>query len=105
MDANLCLDLESRGEHGKALHETTCEDAIAGEDVGETAAEHAREEARKQLVSEHVAAAIRVLFLVPTRADNHVELLSEEHVDHHRRGLRIVGEIAVGNYINVGVNV
>ena len=56
-------------------------------------------------VAEHMAAAIGVLLLVPPRADDHVELLGEQHLDHRRRGRGIVGQIAVGHDVNVGVDV
>ena len=51
------------------------------------------------------AAAIGVLLLVFAGADDHVELLVEEHVDHRRRGLGIVGEVAVGHDVDVGLDV
>ena len=50
-------------------------------------------------------APISLLLLVPTRADDHVELLGEQQVDHRGRGLRIVGQIAVGHDVNVGIDV
>ena len=39
------------------------------------------------------------------RADDHVELLVDQHLDHRRRGLGIVGQVAVGHDVNVGVDV
>ena len=71
----------------------------------EAAAEQAREQAGEQPVAEHVAAAIGVFLLMLASADDHVELLGEQHVDHRRRGLGIVGQIAVGHDVDVGVDV
>ena len=63
------------------------------------------EQPGEEPVAEHVAAAIGLLLLVAAGADDHVELLGEEQVDHRRRGLGIVGQVAVGHHINVGVDV
>ena len=59
----------------------------------------------KSAVADHVAAAVGLLLLVATGADDHVELLVEEHLDHRRGGGGIVGQIAVGHDIDVGVDV
>ena len=40
-----------------------------------------------------------------TCADHHVELLRSEALDQHRRRRRVVGHVAVGEYVDVGVNV
>ena len=63
------------------------------------------EKAGEEPVPEHMAAAIGALLLVPASADDHVELLGEQHVDHRRRRLGIVGQVAVGHDIDVGVDV
>ena len=42
---------------------------------------------------------------MPPGADDHVELLGEQQVDHRRRGLGIVGQVAVGHDVDVGVDV
>ena len=39
------------------------------------------------------------------RADDHVELLVEQQVDHRRRRGGIVGQVAVGHDVDVGVDV
>ena len=52
-----------------------------------------------------MAATIRVFLVVHAGADDHVELLAEQQVDHRRRGLRIVGQVAVGHDVDVGVDV
>ena len=52
-----------------------------------------------------MAAAIGVLLFVAPRADHHVELLGEQQVDHRRRGLGIVGEVAVGHDVDVSIDV
>ena len=59
----------------------------------------------KSRVPEHVPAAIGVFLLVPPGADDHVELLGEEHVDHRRSRLRVVGQVAVGHDVDVGIDV
>src|SRR5579872_5271873 len=39
------------------------------------------------------------------RADDHVELFANQHVDHPWCGLRIISEVAIGHHINVRVDV
>ena len=63
------------------------------------------EQPGEEPVAEHVAAAIGVFRLVAAGADDHVELLGEQHVDHRRRGRGVVGQVAVGHHVNVGVDV
>ena len=105
VDAHLGFDLEARGEHREALHEPPREHAVAREDVAEGAAEQARQEAGEDAVAEHVAAAIGGAGLVAAGADDHVELVGEKQVDHRRGGGGIVGQIAVGHDVHVGVDV
>ena len=50
-------------------------------------------------------AAIGVFRLVTAGADDHVELLVDQHVDHLRRSGGIVGQVAVGHQVDVGVDV
>ena len=64
-----------------------------------------RQQAGEQPVAEHVAAAIGLRRLVLAGADDHVELLVDQHRDHLRRGLGIVGQVAVGHDIDVGIDV
>ena len=52
-----------------------------------------------------MAAAIGVLLLVAPGADHHVELVCEQQVDHRRRRLRVVGQVAVGHDVDVGIDV
>ncbi len=52
-----------------------------------------------------MAAAIGVLLVVPPGADDHVELVRDKLIDHRRRRLGIVGEVAVRHDIDVGVDV
>jgi len=52
-----------------------------------------------------MAAAIRFLDLRFAGADDHVELLVDQFGDQLGRRRRIVGRIAVGHYIDVGLDV
>jgi len=49
--------------------------------------------------------AIGVLFVVMTGADNHVEPFGQQQADHRRRGLGIIGQVAVGHQVNIGIDV
>jgi hypothetical protein len=84
---------------------TTRKHPVAGEDVGEAAAEQAGEKTGEQPVSEHMPASIGLFLLVLAGADDHVELIGEQQVDHRRRRLRIIGQIAVRHDIDIGVDV
>ena len=73
--------------------------------MSESCGEQPGEKAGKQPVAEHMAAAIGVLFLVAPGADDHVELLGQELVDHRLRRAGIVGQVAVSHDVNVGIDV
>src|SRR6185369_67579 len=105
VDTDLRLDLESGREDRKTLHETPGKDPVAGENVGEAASEQAGKQAGEQLVPDDVAAAKGLFLFVAAGPDDHVELFGDEHVDHRRSGLGIVGEIAVRYHVDVGVDV
>ena len=85
--------------------EAAREDAIAREDVAEASAEEAGEQPGEDAVAEDMAAPIGVFRLVAAGSDDHVELLGEEHVDHRRGRGGLVGQVAVGHHVNVGVDV
>src|SRR5204863_8484144 len=103
--AALGIDLETGGEDREALDEPAREDPVAREDIAEATPEQAGEKPGEDSISERVAAAIRLLLLVAPGADDHVELLGEQLVDHRRGGLGVIGQIAVRHDVNVGVDV
>src|SRR5690348_13014828 len=105
MDADLGLDLEPRREDRKTLHEAPREDSEPGEDIAEASAKETREQPGKELVPKHMPPPIGLFLLVTTGSDDHVELLGEQKVHHRRSGLRIIGQVAVGHHVNVGIDV
>jgi len=67
--------------------------------------EQAGEEAGEELVAERVAAAIGLLDLRFPSADDHIELLVEQFADELGRGGGVVGRVAIGHQVDVGLDV
>ena len=86
MDADFGLDLKTLGQGRKAFHEAAREDPVAGKYVREAAAEQPSEQAGEQSVAEDMAAPIRPRHFMLASADDHVELLLDQHPHHVRRG-------------------
>jgi len=105
MDADLGLDLESGRQHRKTFDEAAREDTVARQDVRKAAAEQTGEHPRQQPVAEAMTAAIGLDRLPHPAADHHVELLVEKALDQRRNGGRVVGRVAIGHDIDVGIDV
>ena len=52
-----------------------------------------------------MAATIRVLLLMLAGPDHHVEPVVEQQCDHRRRRRGIIGQIAVGHDVDIGIDV
>ena len=80
--AELGLDLESVGQHGKGFHEAAREHAVAGQNILECLAEYRREKSGQHPVARAVAGPVGRDRLVDAQADHHVEVFGEQLLDH-----------------------
>ena len=105
MDADLGLDLEAGGQHREALDEAAREDAIARQDIGEAPAEQLLQQAGQRPVAEAMATPIGCLHLVATTAYHHIEIILQHGSDHLRRGSGLIGRVAIGHDVDVGIDI
>ena len=101
----LGFNLKALGQHRIAFDEPAREDSVSREYVGEAPPEQPRQQAGEQPVADHMTAPIGLGRFMLASADDHVELLFDQHPHHFRRSLGVVGKVAVGHYINIGINV
>ena len=52
-----------------------------------------------------MTAPVGCLLAVDACADHHVEALLDQPRDHHARARRVVGRVAVGEHIDVGIDI
>jgi hypothetical protein len=104
VDGHLGLDLEALTHRGKRLHEAAGQHAIAGEDVARAGSEGAEHERVEQAVAEHVAGAIGARVGMAAQARDHVEALGPQTLDHALRPVGVVGAVAIGQHVHVGVD-
>ena len=105
MDADFGLDLEPGRKHGEALDETAGKHAVAGQDIAEGTAEQPGQYAGQHRIAETVATAIRRLHFRLARPDDHVELFFPEPFDQLGGGGMIIGRVAIGHDIDVGLDI
>src|SRR6266702_819671 len=91
VDGKLCLVFEAFRMRGKRLHVAAREYAIARRHVRESATEDRRDKAREHYVAEAMPETIRFLLVRMASRYDHVERVSDEALDHLRRGRGVVG--------------
>ena len=105
VNGELGLDLKALRQRREGFDVTPRHGAIARQHVGKTIAEDAGDGAGQRPVAELVAGAIGGFARRGAAADDHVETFGEQPVDHGAGRGGIVGAVAVGHQIDVGLDV
>ena len=105
MDSEFGLGLEARGKSGEGLDEPAAEHAVAGEHVLNAITENEAHHAGQHQVAEAVAVAVGRLDVGDPHAVDHVELVVDQEADHLGRGAGLIGIVAIGKDVEVGLHV
>ncbi len=105
MDRQLGLDGEARRGEREGFHEAPRHDAVAAQHVLELDAEHQRGQPGQHPVAQDMAGAIGRGVGVHPPAGHQVELLGDELGYQLGRLGRVIGVVAVGQHIDVGLHV
>jgi hypothetical protein len=79
--------------------------AVARQDIGEAVAEQARDQLVEEAVAGPVAGTIGGLRSADAYAHHHVGIALDQRLDEPAGRARIVGQVSVGQHIDVGVDV
>ena len=104
MDRHLGLDL-APGRHGReALDKAPGESAVTGEDVGEPGAEEPTVQPVEQTVAKGMTGPSGIVSNTGPSAYHHIEAVADQPLDKHRGLGGIVGTVAVGQNVDVGID-
>src|SRR6267142_3810986 len=105
MHGKFSFNLEARGKRREGFDEASGENPVTGEHVAKVVSKNASYNPREQLIAKAVTSAVCLLHLCRARRVDHVELMVDQHLDEHCNGCRMIGAIAVNEYIDVGVDI
>src|SRR5258708_32118626 len=105
MDADLRLYLKTFRESWEAFYEPAREYAITRQDIGERATEDRGQPSSEDRIAEAMAWPKSGVSDRASRPYHHVQPAFDQLPYHRRSSRRVIGRVAVGHHIDIGINV